>query len=181
MINIDAPPRAMKELGVGRGLLTGLVLRHLAAAGTLSGAALEDRVGVPLDILEPILAELTHTHFIERKGHTDDPLLQGRSFEERFNFHVTGAGRKRAAEVAAITSHYLGPCPISVEDATLGLYSATQASKGVQLIQPFGDGITDIVTGRRPLSDLDTLLREWKSAGADTMKTEYEKAYAATQ
>src|SRR5205823_3696243 len=38
--------------------------------------------------------------------------------------------------------------PISVEDASLGLFSATQASKGVQLIQPFGDGITDIVTGR---------------------------------
>jgi hypothetical protein len=51
------------------------------------------------------------------------------------------------------------PAPISVEDASLGLYSATQASKGVQLIQPFGDGITDIITGRRPLSDLDGLVK----------------------
>jgi putative aldouronate transport system substrate-binding protein len=69
--------------------------------------------------------------------------------------------------------------PISVEDASLGLYSATQASKGVELIQPFGDGITDIVTGRRPQADLDGLVQTWRSAGGNTIRSEYEKAYAA--
>jgi putative aldouronate transport system substrate-binding protein len=69
--------------------------------------------------------------------------------------------------------------PISTEDATLGLYSGTQASKGVALIQPFGDGITDIVTGRRPMSDFDDLLNDWKNAGGNASRTEYEKAYAA--
>lgn len=69
--------------------------------------------------------------------------------------------------------------PISVEDATLGLFSSTQASTGVQLIQPFGDGITDIVAGRRPLSDLDSLLSAWRSAGGDKIKSEYQAAYAA--
>jgi len=69
--------------------------------------------------------------------------------------------------------------PISVEDATLGLYSPTQASKGVTVIQPFGDGITDIVTGRRPLSDLDALIQGWKSGGGATIRSEYEAAYAA--
>ncbi|HEX8969094.1 MAG TPA: hypothetical protein VF937_14525, partial [Chloroflexota bacterium] len=71
--------------------------------------------------------------------------------------------------------------PISLEDASLGLYSATQASSGVRLIQPFGDGITDIVTGRRPLSDLDGLIAAWKSGGGDASRTEYEKAYAAAR
>jgi len=70
--------------------------------------------------------------------------------------------------------------PISVEDATLGLFSPTQASGGVQLIQPFGDGITDIVAGRRPPSDLDTLLQTWRSAGGDKIRGEYQNAYAAT-
>jgi putative aldouronate transport system substrate-binding protein len=69
--------------------------------------------------------------------------------------------------------------PISVEDASLGLYSATQASKGVQLIQPFGDGITDVVTGRRPLSDLEGLVNDWRNTGGNTIRSEYEKAYAA--
>lgn len=69
--------------------------------------------------------------------------------------------------------------PISVEDATLGLFSSTQASTGVQLIQPFGDGITDIVAGRRPMSDFDGLLSAWRSAGGDKIKSEYQQAYAA--
>src|SRR5262249_17454695 len=71
--------------------------------------------------------------------------------------------------------------PISTEDASLGLYSATQASSGVQLIQPFGDGITDIVAGRRPLTDLDGLVSTWRSAGGDKIRMEYQAAYAAAQ
>ena len=71
--------------------------------------------------------------------------------------------------------------PISVEDASLGLFSSTQASKGVSLIQPFGDGITDIVTGRRPASDYDGLLSAWKSAGGNTMRSEYEQAFATNK
>jgi putative aldouronate transport system substrate-binding protein len=69
--------------------------------------------------------------------------------------------------------------PISVEDASLGLYSATQAAKGVQLIQPFGDGITDIVAGRRPASDLDGLIQDWRSGSGDRIRAEFEAAYAA--
>jgi putative aldouronate transport system substrate-binding protein len=71
--------------------------------------------------------------------------------------------------------------PISTEDASLGLYSGTQASSGVKLIQPFGDGITDIVAGRRPLTDLDGLVSEWRSAGGDKIRMEYQAAYAASQ
>jgi putative aldouronate transport system substrate-binding protein len=69
--------------------------------------------------------------------------------------------------------------PLSVEDASLGLYSSTQARKGVGLIQPFGDGVTDIVTGRRPLADLDGLVKDWRSGGGDASRSDYEKAYAA--
>ena len=71
--------------------------------------------------------------------------------------------------------------PISVEDATLGLYSPMQASKGVELIQPFGDGITDIVTGRRPLSDLEGLVQTWRNGGGNKIRSEYEASYASTR
>jgi hypothetical protein len=49
----------------------------------------------------------------------------------------------------------------------------------VTVIQPFGDGITDIVTGRRPAGDLDGLIQAFKSSGGATMRSEYEAAYAA--
>lgn len=71
--------------------------------------------------------------------------------------------------------------PMSTEDASIGLYSAFQASKGVPLIQTFGEGITDIVTGRRPVSDFEGLLSAWRSNGGNTIKSEYEKAYTAAR
>jgi energy-coupling factor transporter ATP-binding protein EcfA2 len=117
MIRLEVPPRSLSELGVGRGLVSGLVLRHLAAAGTLSGAALQDRLAVPLELLEPVLSEHMHQHFIERKGHSDDPRLQDRSLDERFNYHITSEGRRQALEVAQVTTYYLGPCPVGIDDA----------------------------------------------------------------
>lgn len=117
MLRLDAPPRSLSELGVGRGLISGLVLRHLAAAGTLSGAAIQERLALSLELLEPVLAELTHQHFVERKGHSDDPRLQDRSLDERFNYHITGEGRHQALEIAQVTTHYLGPCPVGIDDA----------------------------------------------------------------
>ncbi len=52
--------------------------------------------------------------------------------------------------------------PMSVEDASLGLFSTTQASKGTPVLQKFGDGMTDIIAGRRPMSDFDQILKDWK-------------------
>lgn len=133
MLMLDSPPRSLSDLGIGRGLLSGLVLRHLAAAGTLSGAELQDRLGVPLELLEPVLADHIHQHFVERKGYSDDPRLQHRPLDERFNHQITSAGRKRALEVATVTTHYLGPCPIGIVDALELLRSQTaQASVAVE-------------------------------------------------
>jgi putative aldouronate transport system substrate-binding protein len=47
------------------------------------------------------------------------------------------------------------------------------------MIQPFGDGVTDIITGRRNLSDYDDLLKNWRAAGGDAAKTEFQQAYAS--
>ncbi|HEX6487863.1 MAG TPA: hypothetical protein VF137_03170, partial [Candidatus Dormibacteraeota bacterium] len=117
MLRVDAAPRALNELGVGRGLVRGLLLRHLAAAGVLAGIQLQERLGVPLPVLEPLLVELTHNHFVDRKGHSDEPRIRDLSLDERFLYHVTDAGRRQATEVANVTTHYLGPCPIGVDDA----------------------------------------------------------------
>jgi putative aldouronate transport system substrate-binding protein len=71
--------------------------------------------------------------------------------------------------------------PMSTEDAAIGLYSAFQASKGVPLIQTFGEAMTDIVTGRRPASELDGLVNAWRTGGGNTIRSEYQKAYAAAR
>jgi putative aldouronate transport system substrate-binding protein len=67
--------------------------------------------------------------------------------------------------------------PALVRDPSLGLYSKTDRSRGGTLIQQFSDGLLPIVTGRAPLSDYDQVLKDWRSAGGDQMRTEYEQAY----
>ena len=53
--------------------------------------------------------------------------------------------------------------------------------RGATANRVLGDGLTDIVTGRRALSEYDGLVREWLSAVGTTAKKEYEDAYAAAQ
>jgi len=66
-------------------------------------------------------------------------------------------------------------------DASVGLYSATNQRSGVAIQFRFADGMIDIVSGRRPLSDFDALLREWKTGGGDTIRGELEAAFASVQ
>ncbi|MBV8086320.1 MAG: sugar ABC transporter substrate-binding protein, partial [Chloroflexi bacterium] len=63
----------------------------------------------------------------------------------------------------------------------IGLYSPTDTSKGAQLTQKFFDGIGSIVRGDSPLAQLDQLQKDWRSAGGDQIRTEYQQAYAASK
>jgi putative aldouronate transport system substrate-binding protein len=68
---------------------------------------------------------------------------------------------------------------VGVADPTVGFYSESNGRQGVVANQRFGDGITDIVVSRRPLSDLDALLSDWRSGGGDVVRQEFEEAMAA--
>jgi putative aldouronate transport system substrate-binding protein len=67
--------------------------------------------------------------------------------------------------------------PYLAADPTVGLHSATDLSMGGQLTQKLSDGLGELATGRSPLSDLDRLLSDWRSAGGDQMRVEYQQAY----
>jgi putative aldouronate transport system substrate-binding protein len=69
--------------------------------------------------------------------------------------------------------------PAGVEDPTVGLYSATNSSQGVQLTQPFTDGLTEVIRGTRPLSDLETLVTDWRNKGGNKIRDEFQQALAA--
>jgi putative aldouronate transport system substrate-binding protein len=61
----------------------------------------------------------------------------------------------------------------------LGHYSDTDTNKGAALTKALRSGLEDIIAGRRPLGDLETLRKDWRSKGGDAMRGEYEKAVAA--
>ena len=69
--------------------------------------------------------------------------------------------------------------PLGVADATLGYYSSTNTSKATPLKLRFNDGLGEILQGRRPLSDLDQLVRDWQSGGGEDIRKEYLDGMAA--
>ena len=66
--------------------------------------------------------------------------------------------------------------PVGLGDPTLGLYSKADSTQGFQLDTDFYSGVQDIVLGRRPMADLDQLVKDWKSKGGDTIRDEYQAA-----
>jgi putative aldouronate transport system substrate-binding protein len=68
---------------------------------------------------------------------------------------------------------------VGVEDPTIGFYSDSDSRQGLIASQRLGDGVTDIVAGRRPTSDLPGLVQEWRQNGGDQVRKEYEDAMAA--
>ena len=68
-----------------------------------------------------------------------------------------------------------------IEDPTVGLYSATNSSRGLLLTQPFTDGLTEIIRGARPLTDLTALVADWRTGGGDKIRDEFQQALAASR
>jgi putative aldouronate transport system substrate-binding protein len=66
-------------------------------------------------------------------------------------------------------------------DPTLGLYSATAAAQGQLASDAFYSGVSDIIQGRRPIGDLDSLVSDWKSKVGDKMRGEFQDAIAAAK
>lgn len=69
---------------------------------------------------------------------------------------------------------------VAVADVTLGYYSPTQAaSAGKQAEQKWTDGINNIVLGRDPMSNYDSLLSDWQNSAGNKIKPEFNDALAA--
>jgi len=65
-------------------------------------------------------------------------------------------------------------------DPTLGLQSPSAFQLGIPAQTTLYAGVQDIVLGRRPLSDLDSLVADWRNSAGDKMRGEYMDARAAT-
>lgn len=61
---------------------------------------------------------------------------------------------------------------IGVSNPTVGLHSPTQA-KNAASEQSFFDGVADILFNRRPFSDYDQLVSDWRNSVGDTIRQEY--------
>jgi len=70
---------------------------------------------------------------------------------------------------------------VGVQDPTVGLYSATNQKQGFLMQTKVADGLIDIIAGRRPMTDYDSIIAEWRSGGGDTIRQEFQQAYAVSK
>jgi len=61
-------------------------------------------------------------------------------------------------------------------DPTIGYYSPTNAAKLPGLTRDLSDKLNDIVVGRQPLDALDQMIKDWRAAGGDQIRTEFQQA-----
>ncbi len=71
--------------------------------------------------------------------------------------------------------------PLGIADPTNGFVSSTAVRNGAVVTQTFYDGVRDIIVNRRPFSDYDQLVNDWRSNGGDTIRKEFQDAIAAAK
>jgi putative aldouronate transport system substrate-binding protein len=75
----------------------------------------------------------------------------------------------------------LATIALGIDDPTNGLYAPTAYGKGAVADIAWNDAVREIISGRRPMSDYDTVTKEWASAAGDQMRKEYVDAIAASK
>lgn len=70
---------------------------------------------------------------------------------------------------------------MGIQNPVVGLYSQTNAKLAAGLNQTMADGLNDIVFGRRDVSALDQLVKDWRASGGDTIRGEFEAALQASR
>jgi putative aldouronate transport system substrate-binding protein len=68
--------------------------------------------------------------------------------------------------------------PYSVPDPTFGVVSETASTKGVALTNTMNDNLSGLLLGRRPMSDYDQIVADWRNNGGDQMRKEFMAALA---
>jgi putative aldouronate transport system substrate-binding protein len=66
-------------------------------------------------------------------------------------------------------------------DPTRGIYSQTAFSQGILAQDQLMGEVSQIVQGRRPLSDLDGLVAEWRTKAGDKMRAEFLEGIEASK
>jgi hypothetical protein len=109
------------------------------------------------------------TAFVQPLQPPPTPLEQNPAWQEvnrqlgaQFNLNMVGHQQAQQALL-----------PVGVEDPTWGTFSQTYLAKGRSMETTFGDGIKDVISGRRRMSDYDQLVNDWRTGGGDAIRKDY--------
>ena len=68
---------------------------------------------------------------------------------------------------------------VGVADPTLGYQSLANDTKGVPLSRALTDGLTDVLAGRRPMTDWEQIVKDWQTNGGNEIRKELQQAIAS--
>lgn len=68
--------------------------------------------------------------------------------------------------------------PTGVRNSSSGLYSETNVTVGATANKNLADAQSDIIQGRKKISEWDTVVRTWRQQAGDGIRADYEKAFA---
>src|ERR1700690_189709 len=108
-------PKRLEDLHVRRALVATLLLRTLAFADQLTGAGLEQRLGLPFETFAPLIEEYEKNQLMDTRGVSSEPGLEGRPYPVKMNYAISAAGRQRASEMSSVQTRYIGPGPVNFE------------------------------------------------------------------
>ena len=63
--------------------------------------------------------------------------------------------------------------PTGIQNPTVGLFSNAAATDNATADKKFTDAVNEIIQGRQPMSQLDSLISTWRKAAGDQMRKEY--------
>jgi putative aldouronate transport system substrate-binding protein len=118
---------------------------------------------------------------VEGKHHkktADGPVKTDLGFKEIANQYFFISGRRPVVQPTPQTPTYV-PDMLGYSNRTVK-YLEKDPWEGLKLEMParyksgqvpFEDKFTDVVRGRRPLTDIDAIVKEWKAAGGDEART----------
>jgi predicted Ser/Thr protein kinase len=145
---------------INRTLIEGMVLRLASAATRLTGFEVADQLALPFAAVEPSLKALTGANFLDALGLAPEqgPWL-GRPLPERMAYALTKQGRVRSDEIAAASTRYAGPAPVSMAEyrqvlaeaakpGTLDLTKVTLALSGIELAPGVVEAVRAAVNSR---------------------------------
>ncbi|HET6880740.1 MAG TPA: AAA family ATPase, partial [Pirellulales bacterium] len=127
-----AETASLAETGLSESLLDSLILKYLSVAGTATGRAIADELGLPMGIAEPLLHKLRNRQFALHTGSA--PLND-------YYYALTDQGRQRA-QTCLDACAYVGAAPVPLSDYVVSVEAQTirgESPKRVQLEEAFRD------------------------------------------
>lgn len=152
---VPPAPTTLEQAGLGFDLMVQLVLKLLHCAGSLTGAEVATKVGLPFSAIEGVLEFLCHEHQCSIAGGT---MLGRPSYRHR----ITDSGRHRA-HLFLETNRYVGVAPVPVSDYQRYMSDFTRFAPGGATRKQVRRAFSHLVLSDRILDKLGTAVTALRS------------------